>query len=196
MSLRINTAEVRSVLLAVGWRDVVPGSFRMGDLEFTTGAESPAAAGEQLRWPAGLGFECATEDGELLAGPLSSVLAVSYTAPEKPVGSSFEQAAEMLQGEVVLVEGEPAVYFGFGTREFELWLDSAGQWAVAMRGHRTGGRNLVSHTGLHERDLGMLQTVVMGEIKGGFGTPGQARADADQSAAADTFGGSGEQPEY
>lgn len=194
MSLSIDTAEVRSVLLAAGWQDVVPGSFRLGDLGFSTvDAEASVSAGEQPQpWPAGLGFEFEARGGGLMAGPLTSVLAVSYAAPKKQLGSTFERVAEMFQGEIAVADGSEAVRFAYGPREFELWLDDLGQWAISRRDHETGGRELLNRTGLYEREFQLLPSVVMGEIKGRFGRsaqglgsqiPAQAATEGDETAA-------------
>ncbi|WP_370124333.1 hypothetical protein [Streptacidiphilus sp. MAP12-33] len=180
MSLRINTSAVRAVLLADGWHVIVPGSFRLDVLEFSQhDPVVPAGSAEPnpIRSTGGDGFEFEEEDG-MVAGPLSSVLAVSYAAPVKSLGSGFDQLAQLLQGEVVQAGGAQAVHFSYGNRQFEVWVDDSGQWAFSLLGHRSGDRELVSHTGLSAAEFRDLPSMVMGEIKGGFGRA-QDRPESD-----------------
>jgi hypothetical protein len=178
MSLHIVTTEVRSVLLADGWHTVTRGSFRVDSYEFSTvGAAEFAQARERAPvWSGGgSGFEFEDKDGDLVAGPLSSVLAVSYTAPEKPKAWSFEQLAEKLSGEVVLLDGVETVRFSHADQDFEVWLDEAKQWTFAL----CGDREQVWQTGLREPETPVYQLLsqMMSEIKGvwGFGRPSGVR---------------------
>lgn len=81
MSLAIDVARVRSVLLADGWHAVSDGSFTVDAYEFVTwdvdGIENPVslAAGDDDAVSAA-GFAFRTTDGDRVAGPLTSVLAV------------------------------------------------------------------------------------------------------------------------
>lgn len=80
MSLAIDVAQVRSVLLVDGWHAVADGSFTIDAYEYVAwdapGIENPVslAAGDSGLCDAGFAFD--TDDGERIAGPLTSVLAV------------------------------------------------------------------------------------------------------------------------
>jgi len=85
MSLAIDVVAVRSVLLADGWHAVADGSFTVDAYEYvawdTPGLENPvslAAGGDSEVSAAGFAF--VSPDGEHIAGPLTSVLAVDRTA--------------------------------------------------------------------------------------------------------------------
>lgn len=84
MSLAIDVAQVRSVLLVDGWHAVADGSFTVDAYEFvawdTPGLDNPVspAAGDGTGVGAA-GFAFVSTDGERIAGPLTSVLAVDHT---------------------------------------------------------------------------------------------------------------------
>lgn len=84
MSLAIDVAQVRSVLLVDGWHAVADGSFAVDAYEYvawdTPGVENPVslAAGADAGVSAA-GFAFVSTDGERIAGPLTSVLAVDRT---------------------------------------------------------------------------------------------------------------------
>lgn len=76
MSLAINISEVTEVLLADGWHDVADTSFDVDDYDFS---EDKVILPIRERGPVPYaGFQFKTNSGELIAGPLTSVLAVKH----------------------------------------------------------------------------------------------------------------------
>lgn len=87
----IDVDHVESVMLADGWHRVTPRSFTLQAYQLVKATAAQAAAGEhEVLYPSPsgtppLGFAFTEQDsitGELrhIGGPLSSVLAVEYTA--------------------------------------------------------------------------------------------------------------------
>ncbi len=74
----IATATVVAVLLADGWRRIVPGSFQVGPLGFDTGAD-PGVLGYRFEEA-----DTASPYGPAtLAGPLTALLAVRQAASRR-----------------------------------------------------------------------------------------------------------------
>jgi hypothetical protein len=70
MSLAIDTDTVAAVLLQDGWHRVLGDSFDLDAYEFTWDGHNYG--------PGGLGFDFTTPEGDRLAGPINSILAVRY----------------------------------------------------------------------------------------------------------------------
>lgn len=82
MSLRIDAEKVDQVLLpVVGWVNVEKGSFYLDSYEFVEDGKDDAylllSGGQEKLVPA-TGFGFTSADGVRCAGPLTSVLAVTY----------------------------------------------------------------------------------------------------------------------
>lgn len=77
MSLDINVAKVRAVLLPSGWMDVRPGSFEVGAYEFLdrTVVRSGGQSGVTSS-----GFRFLDANGNLVCGPLTSIMALRLLA--------------------------------------------------------------------------------------------------------------------
>jgi hypothetical protein len=171
MNLDIETAAVREVLLADGWHTVTRGTFRVGPRRFL-----PVGTGESGQRPQALeggpGFAFDDKDGNVVSGPLSSLLAVVSAPPEQPEASGFVQLAEKLHGDVVLRDGAEATRFEHAGQAFEVWLDETQQWLFA----RVGEHEPVSQTALHspETPVHQLLSQMMSEIKGTWGDGRQA----------------------
>lgn len=77
MSVTIDVAKVRSILLADGWHRVAEHSFAVAGYEYVQ-ASAPKTAGNGNALPVGFTFK--DDAGYVLSGPLSAVLA-SQAAP-------------------------------------------------------------------------------------------------------------------
>jgi len=169
MNLHIDTNAVSSVMLADGWHLIVRGSFRLGTLEFSAGSSGKPTEQSAVWSESTVGFEFEDTDGGHLAGPLSSVVAVSYAATTGPQSTSFEQLAEWLHGVVAGTDDDQFVRFTHAGLSFEVWLDADRKWAFSLPGQRDGDRTVVTHTDVAERDVKALPSIVLGEVKGGWG---------------------------
>jgi len=74
MTLGIQVYEIKHVLLADRWHEVEPESFALDDYEFMDGNEAVARGDGQLI--TSVGFMFREPGGQIVAGPLSSILAV------------------------------------------------------------------------------------------------------------------------
>lgn len=69
MSITVDIAAVRSVLLSDGWHRVAGKSFTVGPFQYVQGETAQAGAG------AAVGFRFKDNAGYVLTGPLSAILA-------------------------------------------------------------------------------------------------------------------------
>lgn len=80
MSLAIDVAEVSAVLLADGWHAVADKSFTVDAYEFVSWAgpeiDDPVLLPAGSAGVSAVGFRFRTPDGDEIAGPVSSLLAV------------------------------------------------------------------------------------------------------------------------
>jgi hypothetical protein len=74
MTLGIQVYEIKHVLLADRWHEVEPESFALDDYEFMEGNQAVARGDGQLI--TSVGFMFREPGGQIVAGPLSSILAV------------------------------------------------------------------------------------------------------------------------
>jgi hypothetical protein len=74
MSLGIQLDEIKHVLLADRWHEVEEASFALDTYEFMEGDQAVARGDGQLITVAGFMFR--EPGGQIVAGPLSSILAV------------------------------------------------------------------------------------------------------------------------
>src|SRR6266446_8769818 len=74
MTLGIQVYEIKHVLLADRWHEVEPESFALDAYEFMEGNEAVARGDGQLI--TSVGFMFREPGGQIVAGPLSSILAV------------------------------------------------------------------------------------------------------------------------
>ena len=74
MTLGIQLNEIKHVLLADRWHEVEPESFALDAYEFMEGAQAVARGDGQLITT--VGFKFREPGGQIVAGPLSSILAV------------------------------------------------------------------------------------------------------------------------
>jgi hypothetical protein len=74
MTLGIQVHEIKHVLLADRWHEVESESFALDAYEFMDGAEAVARGDGQLI--TAVGFMFREPGGQIVAGPLSSILAV------------------------------------------------------------------------------------------------------------------------
>ena len=72
--LYIKQSEVVAVLLADGWNDVKPGTFEILEFNIDAGPED-RDFGESYRVGVGFSFDV---ENDIVAGPISSLLAVKY----------------------------------------------------------------------------------------------------------------------
>ncbi len=82
MSLHIEVDEITEVLLVDGWHRVVDKSFDLDSYEFLDGPGTDAFLlhGAGRAGICSTGFRFKGPDGQILAGPLSAILAVRYSA--------------------------------------------------------------------------------------------------------------------
>jgi hypothetical protein len=81
MSLSIEVESVRSVLLADGWHDIVRKSFELDAYEFHADVV-PILAGGAIAGVPSLGAKWTdATDGQVIACPITSVLAVKISSP-------------------------------------------------------------------------------------------------------------------
>jgi hypothetical protein len=181
--MRIHVDEVREVQLADGWHTVEHGTLRIGPIQLTT-SEEPQDYGVAAEWPAAFSFE--TPDGEAFAGPLSSMLAVSYLLPEKPLPPVHEELARRLQGQVVTVHGTATVRFSHADHEFDLWLGDTGTWQYVESSKRENSTPV--NTYLPETDVRPLMSHMMADLKStwGLGRPPSPHDGRDYDAASTT----------
>ena len=74
MTLGIQLDEIKQVLLADRWHEVEGGSFALDTYEFMSGQQAVARGDGQLITLVGFMFR--EPGGQIVAGPLSSILAV------------------------------------------------------------------------------------------------------------------------
>jgi hypothetical protein len=74
MSLLIDVRKITAVLLADGWHNVTPGTFNLDSFEFGVGDDCIHYGGNG--GVCSTGFEFKDDNGDLIAGPLTAVLAV------------------------------------------------------------------------------------------------------------------------
>lgn len=93
MSLEINVKKVAAILLLDGWHDVKVGTFDLDAYEFFAGDPDRAPIAH-IGGDSGIsatGFQCRINydrnwelpgkpSGDVIAGPLSSILAIRYTS--------------------------------------------------------------------------------------------------------------------
>lgn len=81
MSTRIEAEHVEAVLLADGWHNVVPGTFRIGPSEIVLrNPGDPTDVFETWSgWPNGFSFQELSQEGarRTVAGPITALLAVA-----------------------------------------------------------------------------------------------------------------------
>lgn len=83
MSLAIEASKVERVLLADGWHRVEPGSFGLDSYEYVDGNETIHKGGASGIAAVGFSFRDNASKA-IMAGPLTSVVAVGYsTSGEK-----------------------------------------------------------------------------------------------------------------
>ena len=76
MSIAIDVAKVRSILLADGWHRIAANSFSVGEYQYVqAGATTVGGNGSA----APLGFKFKDDAGYVLAGPMSAILASQST---------------------------------------------------------------------------------------------------------------------
>ncbi|WP_042390273.1 hypothetical protein [Streptacidiphilus melanogenes] len=178
--MRIHVDEVRQVQLADGWHTVEHGTFRLRHVQLTAGVE-PQDRNAVADWLEAFTFE--TPDGEALAGPLSSLLAVGYRVPEKAQLPAHEELARRLQGRVVTVDGSTTVRFTHADHEFDLWLGDSGTWRYVESPKRPDAAPVDTY--LPEPDVRALMTQMMGDLKStwGLGRPPAPHDGRDHDAA-------------
>jgi hypothetical protein len=78
MTLTFNVDRVHEVLLADGWHPITEGSFVVDHYEYLDPAGRSVWAGAEAggQVTGGEGFQFAESDGQMFAGPLTSLLAV------------------------------------------------------------------------------------------------------------------------
>lgn len=72
MSIAIDVAKVRSVLLADGWHRIVENSFAVGAYEYVQAGVTKSGGNGST---APVGFRFKDDAGYMLTGPLSAILA-------------------------------------------------------------------------------------------------------------------------
>ena len=177
--MRIQFDQVREVQLVDGWHDVEPGTFRLTRIEFGPEAELEGdVAGE---WAEAFAFEA--PDGEAFAGPLSSLLAVTYQVPDKPQPTAHEDLTRRLNGQLVTVDGIATVRFTHADHEFDVWLGSSGTWRYIESTQRDHSDPVDTY--LPEPDVHALVSQMMADLKGawGLGRPPARPHGRDQDTA-------------
>ncbi|MEY9844097.1 hypothetical protein [Streptacidiphilus sp. MAP5-3] len=180
--MRVQCDQVRAVQLADGWHAVERGTFRFDSVQFAS--DAPAEKDDAVvEWPAAFVF--GTPDGEAFAGPLSSLLAVSYQVPDKPRPPAHEDLARRLNGQVLTVAGTSTVRFTHADHEFDVWLD-AGTWRYVESAQRT--TTTAVDTYLPEPDVPALVSQMMADLKStwGLGRPPGSRDGRDHDTSPTT----------
>ena len=78
MSLDIDVAKVRAVLLPNGWMDVKPGSFEIDTFRFHGERMAVESGGPDEA--ASTGFRFRDANGNLVCGPMTSIMALRIIA--------------------------------------------------------------------------------------------------------------------
>lgn len=81
MSLGLQLGEIKQVLLADRWHEVEGSSFQLDAYEYLDGSAAVARGDGQLITVAGFMFR--EPGGQIVAGPLSSILAVQLPRTKK-----------------------------------------------------------------------------------------------------------------
>ncbi|MEU1509947.1 MULTISPECIES: hypothetical protein [unclassified Kitasatospora] len=176
MGLHVNANEVVAVLLSDGWHGVKPGTFAVGPFAFGSSMEGGSIdiAGQP-------GFRFTTQDGPVITGPLSSVLAVQSESTQVPGRTPLHELADRLDGSIVVVNGTDAVRFSYAGEDFEVWLGATKygpRWLFAAAGNRDGAVDY----GFGEKDpVDQVARAAMSDLKAGM-RPGRTAAPGSPSA--------------
>ncbi|GHH67804.1 hypothetical protein GCM10018781_23640 [Kitasatospora indigofera] len=170
MSLHVNANEVVAVLLADGWYEAKAGTFTVGAFAFAGATDGSSAdiAGQP-------GFRLTTQEGSVIMGPLSSVLAVRCEAGMDQERTPLQELAYRLDGQIVTVDGAESVRFTYAGQQFEVWLGATKyglRWLFAAAGHRESAIDY----GYGEKDpVDQVARAAMSELKAGM-HPGPTQA--------------------
>ncbi|MFF3601505.1 hypothetical protein [Kitasatospora indigofera] len=177
MNLHVNANEVAAVLLADGWHEARAGTFVTGPFAFAGATDGSSA--DIGRQP---GFRITTDEGAVVTGPLSSVLAVRLEAAQDQERTPLQELAYRLDGRIVTVAGTEAVRFAHAGEDFEVWLGVTkygARWLFAAAGDREGAIDY----GYAEKDpVDQVARAVMGDLKAGM-RPGRSRSTTDHPSA-------------
>lgn len=87
MSLEIQIGQIRAVLIADGWHEIVPGSFDLDSYEFLDGADLVHGGGASGVCSTGFSYVAQSPSGtpgtSRICGPLTAILAVAETVPPR-----------------------------------------------------------------------------------------------------------------
>ncbi|MFF1873040.1 hypothetical protein [Streptomyces sp. CB03911] len=176
MNLHVNANEVAAVLLADGWHEVRAGTFVTGPFAFAGATDgSSADVGGQP------GFGLTTDEGAVVMGPLSSLLAVRLEAAQDQERTPLQELAYRLDGRILTAGGAESVRFTHAGEDFEVWLGATKygpRWLFAAAGEREGAVDY----GFAEKDpVDQVARAVMGDLKAGMrpGRPGAATDHPD-----------------